>query len=382
MSAKIGETLKGLAAPPLLPDEVARLPYLPATEEMPEQTAAALAERRLYMAGVAPKANRVDQGAAGDPPDVTEYLLPQGALLGRPGRTAERIDPPRSARDEGQAAATEPMRPAWMPQAAQPPLAGQRTARSPLRRVGGGQLEPYYGVFGPDDRAVYYPNTYPWICVGRIFTWTNWAGGGSWDWWGAGVLVGSRHVLTAGHVCPWGSSSWAMRFVPGYWDGAPTSGAGAESYASDFRGWNTNDTVAARDMAVLRLFEPVGSSLGWVGTRTYDSAWEGGAYWTLAGYPAAIAGGERPSYQSSIAVLDDDNDGDAKELEHQGDSTGGDSGGPFFGWWNNQPYAIGTTSGGERISGTLFGLGDEDNNIEAGGKAMVDLVQWGLSNWT
>jgi hypothetical protein len=173
-----------------------------------------------------------------------------------------------------------------------------------------------------------------------------------------------------------------MRFVPGYWDGAPTSGPGAESYASDFRGWNTNDTVAAHDMAVLRLFEPLGSSLGWMGTKTYDSGWQGGAYWTLAGYPAAIAGGERPSYQSSIAVLDDDNDGDAKELEHQGDSTGGDSGGPFFGWWDNQPYAIGTTSGGERISGGPFGIGDEDNNIEAGGKAMVDLVQWGLSNWT
>jgi hypothetical protein len=34
-------------AAPLLPDEVARLPYLSATEEMPQQTAAALPERRL-----------------------------------------------------------------------------------------------------------------------------------------------------------------------------------------------------------------------------------------------------------------------------------------------------------------------------------------------
>lgn len=228
---------------------------------------------------------------------------------------------------------------------------------------------------------MYYPGSYPWSCVGRIFTWTNWAGGGSWTWWGSGVLIGPRHVLTAGHVCPWGAASWAMRFVPGYWNGASVNGAGAESYVSDFRGWNTNDTVAAHDVAVLRLYNPVGSSLGWMGTKTYTSNWQGGAYWTLAGYPAAVAGGERPSYQPGIPVLDDDNDGDAKELEHHGDATGGDSGGPFFGWWGSSPYAIGTTSGGESISGTPFGLWDEDNNIEAGGKSMVDLAIWAQNNW-
>ena len=32
--------------------------------------------------------------------------------------------------------------------------------------------------------------------------------------------------------------------------------------------------------------------------------------------------------------------------------------------------------------GPLFlGVGDEDNNIAAGGNAMVDLVKWALSNW-
>jgi len=62
MSTKTRETVEELAAPPLLPDEVARLPYLSTTEEMPEQTAAALAQRRLYVAGVAPKTNRVDDG--------------------------------------------------------------------------------------------------------------------------------------------------------------------------------------------------------------------------------------------------------------------------------------------------------------------------------
>jgi hypothetical protein len=58
-----------------------------------------------------------------------------------------------------------------------------------------------------------------------------------------------------------------------------------------------------------------------------------------------------------------------------------DSGGPFFGFWNDGPYAVGTTRGGESITGTPFGWGDEDNNIEAGGSALVNLVLWAQANW-
>src|SRR5258707_1307730 len=95
------------------------------------------------------------------------------------------------------------------------------------------------------------------------------------------------------------------------------------------------------------------------------------------GYPSAISS-ERPSYQLGISVLDHDNSGDAMQLEHQGDSTKGDSGGPFFGFWpDGYPYVVGTVSGGEQ----LFGRGAEDNNICAGGKAVVDLIKWGLANW-
>ncbi len=248
--------------------------------------------------------------------------------------------------------------------------------RPPMRRINGRLIEPYYGVYGPDDRQVYYPSDYPWRCVGRVFVWTNWASGGSWDWWGSGVLVGPRHVMTAGHVCPWGSGSWAMQFIPAYWDGSSVHGEGARSFVSDFNGWNTDNTVAAHDMAVLRLYEPIGSWLGWMGTKAYDPGWQGGAYWTLTGYPAMVAGAERPSYESSIPVLHHDDDGEAKELEHHGDATGGDSGGPFFAFWDDGPYSIGTTSGGE------IEAGGEDNNVEAGGKAMVDLAQWALTNWT
>ena len=375
-----GEQARGGGERPLLLDELAKLPDVPATSEAPEEIAMRLAERRLYVAGLPGEPNAAGLlRSADDGSSSLELVLPGGAFLGRPGRTGERLE--RGRHELPRQSHTAPHRPPWVTQSYQARRAGEMTARPPMRRIQGREIEPYYGVYPPDLRQVFYPGQYPWRCVGRIFTWTNWAGGGSWDWWGSGVLVGPRHVVTAGHVCPWGSGSWAMHFVPGYWDGSPAYGAGAQSWVSDYRGWNSNDTVAAHDIAVLRLYDPIGSWLGWMGTKVYDSSWQGGQYWTLAGYPAAIAGGERPSYQSSIPVLDDDNDGDAKEIEHHGSATGGDSGGPFFGFWNDGPYSIGTTSGGESITGTPFGWWNEDNNIEAGGQAMVDLALWAQANW-
>jgi len=88
---------------------------------------------------------------------------------------------------------------------------------------------------------------------------------------------------------------------------------------------------------------------------------------------------ERPSFQAGIPVLDNDIDGDAMELEHQGDTTAGDSGGPFFGIWpDGFPYVIGTVSGGEAITG---GGQDEDNNICAGGQALANLINYWRTNW-
>ena len=366
---------------PLLPDELAQRPDAPATERVPSAVAAELSEQRLYIAG-AQESLALRSVAGPDDRDgeaVHELVLPGKAIVGRPGRTAERLE--REAVELPSQNSTEPMCPPFMPQAFQPRHASESAQHAPMRRFNGEPIEPCYGVYGADDRQVFYPNAYPWHCVGRIFTWTNFSGGGGWNWWGSGALVGPRAILTAGHVCPWNSGDWAMLFVPGYWDGSSVQGAGAPTYISDYRGWNTNNTVAGNDVAVLRPYNAIGSSLGWMGAKVYDPSWQGGAYWTHCGYPGAVAGAERPSYQSAIPVLDDDASGDAVEIEHHGDITGGDSGGPFFGWWDNAPYAIGTTSGGQSTTGSPFGWWDEDNNVEAGGRAMVDLVIWAQNNW-
>jgi hypothetical protein len=167
-----------------------------------------------------------------------------------------------------------------------------------------------------------------------------------------------------------------MLFVPGYYDGTSVYSAGARSWVSDFRSLDSGAaTVSAHDLSILRLYDPLGDALGYFGPRLYDRSWQDRNIWTLVGYPSVVTS-ERPSYQAGIAVLDNDLDGDAMELEHHGDSTSGDSGGPFFGIWpSGYPYVIGIVSGGETIAG------DEDNNICAGGQALVNLVNYWRTNW-
>jgi len=362
---------------PMSPDELLALDNQAASKSPGKEYLALKDKRRLYLASREGKLALDDlvrrssllRGA-------WEIELPAGAAEGLPGGSAERLDVDAVARKVKREPHPEPYRPAWLDFTPHPKFVP--LARPLLRRIDGRPLEPYYGVFGADDRAVYYPAGYPWSCVGRIEVWNNWPAGGV-AWTGSGVLVGPRHVLTAGHVAPWGAGNWAMRFTPAYWDGASAAGAGMVSFVSDYRGYNTNNNVSAWDMAVLRLYTPLGNSLGWFGSKVYNSAWEGGAYWTLAGYPGAIAGGRRPSRQSGIAVIDDDSDGSALEVEHFGDISPGNSGGPFFGYWSGLPYAVGTVSGGSKTTFLWWTL--EDNNVNAGGRAMVDLIRWGLANW-
>jgi hypothetical protein len=76
-----------------------------------------------------------------------------------------------------------------------------------------------------------------------------------------------------------------------------------------------------------------------------------------------------------------DGDGDAEELEtDNGDSSPGDSGGPFFAWWDDgSPYIVGIDSGEEEEY--QFPFSSQDNNITSAGSPMVGLVQWALANW-
>lgn len=361
---------------PLFPDEVARLDDIAAKEPLPGEIARQFATPNLVISSI-----NANLGAAAPFTKIggiegAWQLNDARAIIGIPGRTGKRLHSEEVRRGVSPGETTPAHCPAWVSQTyhARQSLPPRRPL---LRTVDGRLVEPHYGVFGGDDRRVYYPQGYPWRCIGRVFTWTD-ASSPNWSFYGSGVLVGPRHVLCAGHLAPWGSRNWMMKFVPSYYDGVSLDGPGVLSYVSDYFGYNDGQQVTAWDMALLRLYTPLGNQLGYFGSKVYDAAWENHPYWELCGYPNAVTS-ERPSYQLGISVLDHDNSGDAMQLEHQGDSTGGDSGGPFFSFWpDGLPYVIGTVSGGEQITGR----GAEDNNICAGGKAVVDLIKWGLTNWT
>jgi V8-like Glu-specific endopeptidase len=197
---------------------------------------------------------------------------------------------------------------------------------------------------------------------------------------GTAALVGPNLILTAGHMAPWGADPWMVQFIPAYYEGSSILGSSVYSYVEHYRG-NSGADSKAWDHALMKLYDPLGNSVGWLGTRSYDDNWNDLNVWTMVGYPGAIAGAEEPSWQGGISFHDDDEDGDAMELEtDNGDSTPGDSGGPYFAQWSDGPHIVGVDSGGEEEY--QFPFSTQDNNIAAGGKALVDLVKWGYANWT
>jgi V8-like Glu-specific endopeptidase len=309
-----------------------------------------------------------------------EIELPNGSALARPGRNYGRMSPAEVAKGiKSKMTAeerSEPSHPAWVDY--EPHAKVTTRSKSLMHRIDGRLFEPHYGVFGMDNREVYYPSGYPWSCVGKILVWDDFSRPFP-AWSGSGVLIGGRVVLTAGHMAPWGSNNWAMQFIPAFYDGGSTLGASVSSYVSDYWGYDTGNQVSAWDMLVLRLYTPLGNTYGYFGTKDYSSSWEGGNYWTLAGYPGAVAGANRPSRQMWWPVLDDDSDGSAEEVEYEADATDGNSGGPVFGFWSGLPYAIATHSGGSKTTFLWWTL--EDTNVGAGGGALNSLVAWARSNW-
>lgn len=366
--------------PPFGPDDFVRLDNEPAKKSMPKKLESEVKGRKVSIYAPQKGYDLSESVKSRRTKGRWDIELPEGSGLVIPGEERGRMSPSQVEkgiskellRPEG----LEASRPAWADYEPHAKLASD--SRPLMQRVDGRQYEPHYGVFGADDRQVYYPSGYPWTCIGKVLVWDDWSQPYP-AWSGSGVLIGDRTVLTAGHVAPWGSGNWAMQFIPAFYNGGSTLGAGVSSYVSSYWGYDTNDSVSAWDMVVLRLYTPLGASYGYFGTKDYHPSWEGGNYWTLAGYPGAVAGGNRPSRQMWWPVHDDDSDGSAEEVEYEADATAGNSGGPAFGFWDGLPYAIATHSGGSKTTFLWWTL--EDTNVGAGGSALNSLVAWARSNW-
>jgi V8-like Glu-specific endopeptidase len=296
--------------------------------------------------------------------------------LARLGQSATRHRPEVFLRETSPKTSFLSHRPPWM-DATFAPRMTSRTPFRAMRRIDGRPMEPLY-VFGPDDRSSFRDAAWPWGLVGKVFT----SGG----WTGSAALIGDRLIATAGHVVPWGQQSWWMRFVPAFYEGSSLHGAGVESYVSDVRGFDVDGDVTGYDWAVCRLYEPLGSWLGFFGFNGYDDDWNDDPYWSVIGYPGAVAFGQRPSFQGSVSAFDTDGDSNGGlEIETRADMTPGNSGGPLFGWWNGDPRLVGVVSGEEEdwSPGPFpWDWGDtERGNVVAGGSGFTNLMAWGRSTW-
>jgi V8-like Glu-specific endopeptidase len=249
-----------------------------------------------------------------------------------------------------------------------------RKDRPVLSRFSGKKVRPanFEAFFGPDNRYVYYDDSYPWRCIGRI-SWGN--------EWGTATLVGEHYVLTASHVV---AGTWtpnqplttSITFVPAMFDGTSLLGSSWTAQVTGIAAWQEIDAVVGYDMALCQLDKPMGDWLGYFGSRGFDNSWENHPYWSHIGYPYDLSlNGVEPSFQSGITVNDDDGDSfDTYELETDADIASGQSGGPLWGVW---------TDGGHQIIGVLSGNENDSEytNIFAGGSGLNSLVKWGRDNW-
>ncbi|RWM22538.1 MAG: trypsin-like peptidase domain-containing protein [Mesorhizobium sp.] len=359
---------------PLTPDDLIRMENQPATRDMPAEVLEALSRQVIYVSTTSGSDTAKLALQAADY-GSSRLILPKDAYSGLPVRSTSFL----TAKDLQAAENVSELpgyKPDWFPNVFHP-RHSTAAIRPVIKSLKGNTIIPEV-PFPPENRSNFFPSGYPWHCVGRLFIWNN-ASSPNPSSSGTAVLVGPRLILTASHMLPWGAASWKTLFVPGYFDGNPVVGAGAASWCSDYRGYQFEPDDQAFDMAILRLYDPLGGNIGWMGAKTYSSDWQDQPFWKLVGYPgdAALSGGQRPTIEQGIRVLDDDSDGDFLEIEHRADTSDGNSGGPLFAFWKDGPYVIATHGGYEYHSFPDY----ENHNVAAGGKGMVNLINWGRANW-
>jgi hypothetical protein len=294
-----------------------------------------------------------------------------GLSMGLPGRSAQRVEvPKRTAVREFNA--TEGFCP---PGAGISYLPSTETRIRPRVYSRGHRVNAL-------ARQLLTDTSYPWRCIGRIVNSQGRAG--------SGALIGHNLVLTASHVVPWGQPSWWMTFTPHQF-GANTQPFG-QSFVSDAHayiaaGQTVNQFDSAIDYAVLRLYTPLGDRLGWFGSTDYSEDWNDGNYWASVGYPGDMFGGVFPSVELPVSIEDGDSPGvfsnPGLNLETEASISSGASGGPFWAWFQTTNGSLTPRIAGVVSSNHDFG-GPFSTDIDgrlAGGSELVDLVNWGRSNW-
>lgn len=212
---------------------------------------------------------------------------------------------------------------------------------------------------------------WPWTAIGKLFIQRRGQGIKR----GSGVLVGPNLLLTASHNMPWETNDSSIRFVPAYRSGNDVRFGHA--YVDEWFGIrHPEGTATGLDYVICKLNWRIGERTGWLGSWYFaneDRYYQGS--WFSVGYPGSFLEGERPAVEFFATVEDIDNDGAGLEIETDNFTDPGWSGGPLWGWINNQPRVIGICSGKDKD------FLDPTRSVFAGGKLMVALVRHGIASW-
>jgi V8-like Glu-specific endopeptidase len=255
------------------------------------------------------------------------------------------------------------------------PQQSERLPESPLRQD---EDKPTH-VFGTDTRYVFNDTAFPWCTTGRVET-----PNGS----GAGCMIGRNLLLTCSHVMQWnadGSVGW-VKFQPAYYNGPrPQFGTAWGTYVL---WWNKaqgglSDFETAFDYVVVVLDRNMGDLTGYPGYRSYHDSWNGGVYWQHIGYPGDLTGGQRPAFFGNGAFSstgDHSTSGQTgKVMGHFMDITPGHSGGPYWGWWPNEPWPrIVSVQSAEASTPANNTSGDNEGG---GGAALSTLIAYARANY-
>ncbi|WPP48443.1 trypsin-like serine protease [Catalinimonas niigatensis] len=233
-------------------------------------------------------------------------------------------------------------------------------------------------VFPPDTRYVFDDTSFPWCTTGRVETPAG---------IGSGTMIGRNLMLTASHCIDWQDNGvgW-IKFTPSYYNGSAPFGI---AWGTNVVYWNRaigglSDFETAFDYVVVVLDRNMGDLTGYTGYRKYASSWNNGNYWQVIGYPASLTGTERPTFSGGGSIWDTASfSTSGQEGLVMGtfiDITPGNSGGPVWGWWDNEPWprVVGVVS----AESNTPGFSTSGDNEAGGGEALSALITYARDNYS
>jgi V8-like Glu-specific endopeptidase len=234
-------------------------------------------------------------------------------------------------------------------------------------------------VFAPDSRYIFQDTAFPWCTTGRVET----AGGNC-----SGTMIGRRLMVTGSHCMQWTDTGagW-VKFTPSYYNGSAPFGVAWGTrviYWSRVDGSDgVSDQETAFDYVVIVLDSNMGDLTGYVGYRSYSDSWNGGKYWQQIGYPGDLSGAQRPAFTGDGAITSAAQHSTSGQngfvLGHFIDTSPGHSGGPYWGWWGDEPWPrlVGTDS----TSPQRPGNDTSGDNEAGGGPALSSLITYARQNY-